>query len=85
VGRTTEVEGSLTLSGTKTVRGVAKTVTVDLTAKRSGATIQVNGTVPVAFADYGIPSPSFGPAGVEDHGEIEFLVTFTRAADGEER
>jgi polyisoprenoid-binding protein YceI len=70
---TVPATGELTLHGTK------KTVTVDVTAKRSGGTISVNGTIPVVFADYGIPSPSFGPASVEDHGEIEFLVTFTKS------
>jgi polyisoprenoid-binding protein YceI len=71
---TVPATGELTLHGTK------KTVTVDVTAKRSGGTIAVQGTIPVVFADYGIPSPSFGPAEVEDHGEIEFLVTFTKSA-----
>jgi polyisoprenoid-binding protein YceI len=70
---TVPATGELTLHGTK------KTVTVDVTAKRSGGTISVNGTIPVVFADYGIPNPSFGPASVEDHGEIEFLVTFTKS------
>jgi polyisoprenoid-binding protein YceI len=65
--------GELTLHGTK------KTVTVDVTAKRSGGTISIQGMIPVVFADYGIPSPSFGPASVEDQGEIEFLVTFTKS------
>jgi polyisoprenoid-binding protein YceI len=67
-------------TGDLTVRGVKKPVTVDVTAQRSGGTISVNGTIPVVFADYGIPDPSFGPASVEDHGEIEFLVTFTKSA-----
>jgi polyisoprenoid-binding protein YceI len=66
--------GELTLHGTK------QPVTVNVTAKRSGGMIQVNGTIPVVFADYGIPDPSFGPASVEDHGEIEFLVTFVKSA-----
>jgi len=70
---TAPATGDLTLHGTK------KTVTVDVTAKRSGGTISVSGTIPVVFADYGIPSPSFGPASVQDHGEIEFLVTFTKS------
>ena len=70
---TVPATGELTLHGTK------KTVTVDVTAKRSGGTIAVSGTIPVVFADYGIPSPSFGPASVEDNGEIEFLVTFTKS------
>jgi polyisoprenoid-binding protein YceI len=71
---TVPATGELTLHGTK------KTVTINVTAKRSGGTVSVNGTIPVVFADYGIPSPSFGPASVEDHGEIEFLVTFTKSA-----
>ncbi|HKY77983.1 MAG TPA: YceI family protein [Acidimicrobiia bacterium] len=70
---TVPATGELTLHGTK------KTVTVDVTAKRSAGTIAVQGTIPVVFADYGIPSPSFGPAEVQDHGEIEFLVSFTRS------
>ncbi len=70
---TVPATGELNLHGTK------KTVTVDVTAKRSGGTIAVQGTIPVVFADYGIPSPSFGPAEVEDHGEIEFLVNFTKS------
>ena len=65
--------GELTLHGTK------KTITTTVTAKRSGGTIQVQGAIPVVFADYGIPSPSFGPASVEDNGEIEFLVTFAKS------
>jgi polyisoprenoid-binding protein YceI len=70
---TVPATGELTLHGTK------RTVTVDVTAKRAGGTISVNGTIPVVFADYRIPSPSFGPASVEDHGEIEFLVAFTKS------
>ena len=70
---TVPATGELTLHGTK------KTVTVDLTAKRSAGTISVQGMIPVVFADYGIPSPSFGPATVEDNGEIEFLVAFTKS------
>lgn len=70
---TVPATGELTLHGTK------KTVTVNVTAKRSGGTIAVQGAIPVVFADYGIPSPSFGLAEVEDHGEIEFLVTFAKS------
>ncbi|HEV3363202.1 MAG TPA: YceI family protein [Acidimicrobiia bacterium] len=70
---TVPATGELTLHGTK------KTVTVEVTAKRSAGVISVSGTIPVVFADYGIPSPSFGPATVEDHGEVEFLVNFTKS------
>ncbi len=54
-------------------------MTFDIIAQRNGATIETNGTIPITFADYGIPAPSFGPAEVGDHGELEFLVTFTRS------
>ena len=65
--------GELTLHGTK------KTITTTISAKRTGGTIEVNGTIPVVFADYGIPNPSFGPAQTGDHGEIEFLVALTKS------
>jgi polyisoprenoid-binding protein YceI len=71
---TVPATGDLTLHGTK------KAVTLDVTAKRAGGVISVNGTIPVVFSDYSIPSPSFGPASVEDHGDIEFLVNFTKQA-----
>jgi len=70
---TKSAKGKLTLHGT------TKDVTVDLTAKRTGSTIQVQGSIPITFDEWGIPAPSFGPAQVEDHGELEFLVAFTKA------
>ena len=66
-------------TGALTLHGTTKAVTTTVTAKRSGGTIQVNGTIPVVFADYGIPNPSFGPASTDDHGQIEFLVAFTKS------
>ncbi|MGH9036868.1 MAG: YceI family protein [Acidimicrobiia bacterium] len=69
---TVPATGALTLHGTK------KTVTVDLTARRNGADIEVNGFIPIVFAEWGIPNPSFGPVTTEDHGELEFLVVFAR-------
>src|SRR5205823_386720 len=65
--------GELTLHGTK------QTITTTISAKRTGGTIEVNGTIPVVFADYGIPNPSFGPASTDNHGVIEFLVAFTKS------
>lgn len=75
VGKTVTVtaEGKLTLHGT------TKPVTVPLSAVYDGRQITVNGNIPVKFPDYGIPDPTFGPATVQDHGEIEFLVHFVRA------
>ena len=58
----------------------AQSVTFDVLARRNGTTIQVDGTIAVDFADYDIPDASFGPATVQDHGEIEFLLTFEPTA-----
>jgi len=66
-------------TGVLTLHGTTKTVTTTIAAKRTGGTIQVNGTIPVVFADYGIPNPTFGPASTDDHGVIEFLVAFTKS------
>jgi polyisoprenoid-binding protein YceI len=67
-----------TASGELTVHGTTKPVTVQVTAQRSGDSFKVSGAIPVTFADYAIPNPSFGPVTTEDHGEIEFLLAFTR-------
>ncbi|MGH9001748.1 MAG: YceI family protein, partial [Acidimicrobiia bacterium] len=48
-------------TGQLTLHGTTKTITVDLVARRNGATIEVNGTIPIVFAEWNIPNPSFGP------------------------
>ena len=70
-----EVKASAT--GDLRVHGVKRSVTFDVVAKRTSNTIAVNGSIPVTFADYGIGDPSFGPAVVQDHGEIEFLLVLS--------
>ncbi len=51
-------------------------MTVTLAARRNGPHIEIQGSIPVAFADYGIPNPSFGPARTDDRGAIELLLVF---------
>jgi hypothetical protein len=58
------------------MHGTTRTVTFQLPARRSGATIQVSGSVPITFADWNISNPSGGPATTEDHGILEFLINF---------
>lgn len=69
-------QATYSATGELTLRGVTRPVTFDLTARRSGETIEVNGTIPLVLSDYGIPNPSFGPAEVGDEGELEFLLAF---------
>lgn len=65
-------------TGKLTLHGTTKTVTFDLNAVRTGATIKVQGSIPIHFADYGIDNPSGGPAKVGDDGELEFLVAYAK-------
>ncbi|MCA1843241.1 MAG: YceI family protein [Actinobacteria bacterium] len=65
-------------TGDLTLHGATKRVTVPLQAQRSGAGIRVAGSIPVVFAEWGIPDPSFGPAQTEDHGQIELLLVLGR-------
>jgi polyisoprenoid-binding protein YceI len=73
-----QAEITVKATGTLTLHGTAKDVTIDLSAKRNGATIEVLGTVPITFSDYDISNPSGGPATVGDSGEMEFHVIFTK-------
>lgn len=62
-----------------TLRSTTRDVTFQLTGRRTGAMLQVSSSIPVTFADWQIPNPSFGPATTQDHGQIEFLVNFAHA------
>ncbi len=72
------VEVTVPATGELTMHGTTQPVTFDLKARRNGAKIELNGTIPITFADYGISNPSFGPASVGDAGEVEFLLTFAK-------
>jgi polyisoprenoid-binding protein YceI len=63
-------------TGTLTLHGATRTVDAALSARETGRTIQVSGSIPITFADWNISNPSGGPASTNDHGIIEFLLTF---------
>jgi polyisoprenoid-binding protein YceI len=65
-------------TGQLTLHGTTNTVTFDLLARRNGAHIEVNGTIPITFSDYAINNPSGGPASVGDNGDLEFLLILTK-------
>lgn len=66
-------------TGQLTLRGQSKPVTVDLSALRGNDNIQVQASIPVTFADYGIPDPSIPGISTEDRGVIEVLVMLRKA------
>ena len=71
---------SVTATGELTLHGVTKPVDVPVEARWNGSTIEVVGTIDIAFADYDIEAPSVGGfVSVEDEGEIELQLTFVPA------
>jgi polyisoprenoid-binding protein YceI len=73
------VDKSYPAEGDLSLRGQTRPVTVTVQAARSSSTIQVSGSIPVTFARWNIPNPSFGPITTQDHGELEFLLAFRRS------
>jgi polyisoprenoid-binding protein YceI len=71
---TTQATGDLTL------RGVANSVTFDVTAKQESGLIGVQGSIHVVFNDYGIANPSNGGVQTEDDGLVEFILVFEPAS-----
>ena len=70
-----------TATGDLTMHGATKPVTFSVSARQSGATVQVVGSIPIVFADWNIPNPSFGSFAVtQDHGILEFRLDFTKGA-----
>ena len=69
-----------TATGDLTLHGVTRSVEIPIQARRTGDTIEVVGSLDIAFADYDITAPSFGGfVTVEDHGTIELQLSFVPA------
>lgn len=66
-------------TGTLTLHGVSKTVTLDLKVQNAADGLRINGTFPITFDEWDIPNPTFGPAKVGDKGELELLVVFNKS------
>ena len=67
-------------TGNLTLHGHTRPVTFPLSAQRTATQIRVSGSIPVTFADWGIPNPSFASVvTTENHGLLEFLLVFRRA------
>ena len=73
-------EIDVTATGTLDLHGVTKTVQIPLKARLAGSTIEVVGSLPIAFNDYGIVAPnSFAVLSVSDNGIMELQLFFTHA------
>ena len=63
----------------KTIRDVAREVTVSMQVQRSGDGVRVSGSIPVTVTDFEIEAPDLGFVQVEDAGTIEMLLVLARA------
>jgi polyisoprenoid-binding protein YceI len=76
----TGAKTSVTATGDLTIKGVTKSVQFPLEAQLTGDTVVVVGSLDVAFSDFGITAPR-APivVSVDDHGQIELQLFFTRS------
>ena len=76
VGETVKADAT----GDFTLHGVTKSVTISLEGRWDGKQVQVVGHLDIVFSDYGITAPtSTLVASVDDHGEMELQLFFTRS------
>ncbi|KTR38519.1 polyisoprenoid-binding protein [Curtobacterium oceanosedimentum] len=69
----------VTLTGTMDLHGVEKPVTADAqVAVTKDGGVQVVGSVPITFADYGVEAPSLGFVTVDGKGSVEFSLDLAK-------
>jgi len=73
-----------TVTGRLAMHGSSRPVTVTISGRRNGRMLQVAGSIPVAFAGWGIKGPGgFGFLGsLANHGVAEFLFVLHRSGTG---
>jgi polyisoprenoid-binding protein YceI len=76
----TGVIRSYTVTADLTLHGHTRTVTFPLSAERTSGQIEMSGSIPILFADWDIPNPSFtGFVTTQNHGVLEFLLKLARS------
>jgi polyisoprenoid-binding protein YceI len=69
-----------TVTGNLTLHGHTRPVTFTVSAERTGSSLRVSGDIPVLFADWDIPNPSFGSfVTTQNHGILEFLLVLSKS------
>jgi polyisoprenoid-binding protein YceI len=81
LGRTpaTGTTVSETATGNLTLRGQTHAVTFPVSARYSGTSIDIQGSIPITFATWNIPNPGFAGITTDDHGTVEFLLVLHRS------
>jgi len=75
----TNKKGETEVKGTLTLHGVSKEVSMKVQAVYDGSKVQIAGSIPVAWSDFGMIAPSLGFAEVAKDGSIEFLLNLTKS------
>jgi polyisoprenoid-binding protein YceI len=73
------VEVTVEATGNLTLHGITQSVTIPVTARWNGDTIDVAGEIPITLADYDISPPKSGFVSVRDEGKVVFVVRFARS------
>ena len=75
-----DAEIALSATGELTLHGTTRPVTIPLSVLRTADSLAANGSLEIAYADYGINNPSVpGFVSVGEAGTVEFLVVATRS------
>lgn len=64
------------VTGKLTIHGVTHEVKTKLETGFDGRHVQVAGSIPITFSDYGVKAPDLGFVTVEHNGHIELLIKF---------
>jgi polyisoprenoid-binding protein YceI len=68
-------------TGNLMLHGQTHAVTFPVTARYSGSSIDITGSIPITFATWGISNPSFGSfVTTDNHGILEFLLIMARGS-----
>lgn len=68
---TLDIESGTTLSGDITVHGVTQAATSDAQIAMDDDQVEIVGSIPITFSDFGVTAPDLGFVSVEDTGSIE--------------
>jgi polyisoprenoid-binding protein YceI len=66
------------VTGELTLAGQTRAVQTEISVVRTAAGVDVSGSVPVAFGDYGVDAPDLGFVRVDDQGAVEFFLHLTQ-------
>ncbi len=69
---------TVTAKGDLTLHGVTKPIEVPIEARWAGAVIEVAGRAPIVLADYGIEPIRIATVTIDDRGEMDFALKFTK-------